>query len=675
MKRFLAFLCAFVVCTATFTACGSKDTDKKETTTTTTAVTTTKTDDENKKPDDNKEEEKPQIPEVVYPPVDQDLSGDASVLLSCESGIYSEEFTITLSAVNEGEEIYYTTDGSNPTTSETAIKYEGGEITITDRKNDENVVSAVDTTLISGNFNKLVVGDGGYVCNIKEPKNEDVDKCTVVRAVAKNAEGSYGAEGYATYFIGTMEEHIEGLKESCEAAGHDLAVISMSVNFDDFFGSERGIYVKGDIFDKAFQKGVKEEGLSAFYDAEKARSLDANYKQKGSAWEREARISFFEVGTDGVTEVLNQTCGVRVQGNYSRSDIQKGLRIYARDKYGAKNFKYAVFGEDYLNDSGEVMDKFKTLVLRAGGNCAFTAKFNDTFWQSLVTETACETKNSRPCVLYLNGEYWGLYVLEEDYSNDFFEDKHNVNKDDVVVYKGDAEALALGYKLDEGDLPEGETDETYYFHELLEFFENHSDLESDEDFNKFAEIVDTESVKDYFLIQCFINNKWDWPGKNWSMWKTTTENADNPYNDGRWRFMFYDMEFGGVMGGGEAGDNTIKNANYKDKGLLDMDTNNPAVLCFAYAMTNETFRNEFKAELEALPDGIMEKENALAKLQEFEDIYSPLYDQFFDRYEGTGSADDAVNGGYATVRCIRDFLQKRENNISRMVKYVEKILE
>jgi len=92
-------------------------------------------------------------------------------------------------------------------------------------------------------------------------------------------------------------------------------------------------------------------------------------------------------------------------------------------------------------------------------------------------------------------------------------------------------------------------------------------------------------------------------------------------------------------------------------------------------MTNETFRNEFKAELEALPDGIMEKENALAKLQEFEDIYSPLYDQFFDRYEGTGSADDAVNGGYATVRCIRDFLQKRENNISRMVKYVEKILE
>lgn len=673
MKRILAFICAVVMCGAAFTACNNNDSSKKETTTT---VTTTKMDDgDDKNPDkEDEEDQKPEQPDLVYPPVDQNLKEEPSVVLSAQSGIYPEEFNITLSAVNEGEEIYYTTDGSNPTTSETAVKYEGGEIEITDRKDAENVVSAVDTTLISGNFNQLVVGDGGYVCKIDEPKNEDVDKCTVVRAVAKKADGSFGAESYGTYFIGTMEEHIQGLKKSCEAAGQDLAVISMSVNYDDFFDSKIGIYVKGDIFDEAFQKAVKEQGVSSLYDAEIARKLDANYKQKGSLWEREARISFMEVNADGTTEVLNQTCGVRVQGNYSRSDLQKGLRIYARDKYGSKNFKYAVFGEDYLNDSGEVMDKFKTLVLRAGGNCAFTAKFNDTFWQSLVEETACETKKSRPCVLYLNGEYWGLYVLEEDYSDDYFEDLHGVNKDDVVVYKGDAEALALGYKLDEGELPEGEKNESYYFEELINFFATHPDAKSEENFEELSKLVDMESVKDYFLVQCFINNKWDWPGKNWSMWKTTTVNGDNPYNDGRWRFMLYDIEFGGVMGGGEAADNTVKNANYKDKGLLDMDTSNPAVLCFAYAMTNEGFRNQFCDELSALSEGMMEKENALSKLQEFEDIYSPLYGQFFDRYKGTGTANDAVNGGYASVKCIREFLQKRENNISRMVKYIEKTL-
>lgn len=656
MKRFLALLCAITLCASAFSGC--KKGDEKQTTTTTTAQNT----------QDNADDG-----ESDYPPVDQNLQDEPSVVLSQESGIYAESFSLSMTAVDENAEIYYTTDGSNPTTSETAIKYEG-EIQISDRKGDKNVVSAVSTSEISGNFNELSLSDGGYVCKIENPTDESVDKCTVVRAVAKNSDGSFGAENSATYFIGTMEEHIQGLSESCQASGMDLAVISLSVNFDDFFGEENGIYVKGNIFDEAFNAYMTENGAGSLYDAEVARKLDANYKQRGRAWERETRLVMLECNANGVTEVLNQTCGVRVQGNYSRSDIQKGLRLYARDDYGKKNFKYAVFGEDYKNSDGETMDKFKKLVLRAGGNCAFNAKFNDTFWQSLAESTDCETKQSRPCVVYLNGEYWGLYVLEEDYDNDHFEEKYGVEKDDVIVYKGDAEALEIGYKLDEGELPEGETDESYYFNELLNFISKHKNLSNQSDFDEFAKIVDTESVKDYFLVQCFINNKWDWPGKNWSMWKTANVDPSNPYADGKWRLMFYDLDFGGVNGSGEARDNTVQNANYKEKGLLDMDTKNPAVLSFALLMTNETFRNEFCDEMTALPEGIMEKDNALAVLEKFEGTYSPLYDQFFARYKGTNTTEDAVNGGYASVKCLREFLEKRENNLKLMTKYIERIL-
>ena len=348
-------------------------------------------------------------------------------------------------------------------------------------------------------------------------------------------------------------------------------------------------------------------------------------------------------------------------------------KVYARTDYGENNFDYAVFGEDYLNVNGEVMDKYDTLVLRNGGNCAFTAKFNDTYWQSLVEEMACATQKSRPCVVYLNGEYWGLYILQEDYTNDYMEDYYGVNKDDVIIYKGDAEALELGYKLDEGDLPEGVKDETYYFHELFDFFETHSDLESEEDYNEFIKLVDPQSVMDYFAVQSWIDNKWDWPGKNWSMWKTIT-NDNTTYGDSRWRLMFYDIEFGGVCGEGDARNNTIKNANYKDKGLLDMNTDNPAVLCFAYLMTNDKFADEFCAKLSGLSEGCFEKQHALERLQLFEDTYGPLYEQFFDRYEGTGTADEAINGGYATAKCIRDFLEKREDNIDRMIKFCEKTL-
>ena len=614
---------------------------------------------------------------------DVELNEDGSELLSHVSGVYPEPFELVLGTGGtnaqsgtgantsaQAGKIYYTLDGSDPANSDTAMLYTG-PITITDRKGDANVVSAVDPLLISGNFNQPNPAGYAFTCKVDAPTDDAVDKCTVVRAVVKTSDGTYEKASCGTYFIGTTEEHIQGLKESCEAAGTTLAVIHISMDYDDLFDSERGIYVKGEIFEKALGS-ILTTGKKV-KDGETARSLDANYKQRGREWERNAHVTMFEMAPEGAVQVLNQDCGIRVQGNYSRSDLQKGLRLYARADYGNKNFKYAVFGEEYKNDEGETMDKFKKLILRAGGNCAFTSKFNDAFWQSLVRDTAVETKQSRPCVVYINGEYWGLYVLEEDYTDDYFEDVHGVNKDDVVVYKGDAESYKIGYELDEGEIPEGEQVD-YYFKDLLAFFDTHDNLKSQEDYDEFVKLVDPDSVLDYFAVQSWINNKWDWPGKNWSMWRTTTVDESNPYGDGRWRLMFYDVEFGGVSGKGDARTNTIKEDNYKTYGLLDMDTDNPAVLCFAYLMTNEDFQNRFYDRLLGLSEGNFAQDKALARLEEFEAIYGPLYEQFFERYPGTGNAKEALNGGYATARCIRDFLNDRENHIQKMVDWCEKIL-
>lgn len=602
-------------------------------------------------------------------PPETEAAAPAEFTFSADSGIFPENFTLTI-GVPDGYTVRYTTDGSDPATSNTAAVYTDG-IPISDRKQDKNVVSAVEPLLISGNFNRPTVSKDDFFCVAGAPEDSAVDKCTVIRAALVDNSGTVISTKSATYFIGTTEDHIQGLAESCSASGTSLAVISISMNFDDLFNSTTGIYVKGDIFEESLLQYLQYH--DRITDAETARSLDANYKQRGREWEREATITLFEFTPEGATAVLTQDCGIRIQGNYSRSDLQKGLRLYARSEYGESKFRYAIFGEDYVNDAGEVMDSFDTLVLRAGGNCAFTAKFNDTYWQSLLHDTNCETKHSRPCVVYLNGEYWGLYVLEEDYTDDFMADVHGVNKDNVVIYKGDAETYEIGYKLDEGEIPAGE-EEDYYFRELLDFFSTHESLASEADYEAFCRLVDPESVMDYFAVQCWINNKWDWPGKNWSMWRTTQVEEGNPYGDGRWRFMFYDMEFGGVSGNSDAYTNTIKEDNYKPNGLLDMDTDNPAVLCFAYLMTNEGFREAFYVRLTGLSEGVFQRDAALAALQEMEDSYAPLYDQFFARYPGTGNSRNAVSGGYASIQCIRDFLEKRAENIQKMINYCEKIL-
>lgn len=593
------------------------------------------------------------------------------VNFSTASGAYEEAFSLALTAGTE-DTIYYTLDGSNPADSQNdKRKKYTAPIPITDRKGDANVLSAIDPAA----FDSANVGwdntNKKFYSKVAAPADNEVDKATVIRAVAQDGAGAYSAVKTNTYFVGEMTEHIRGIEESCQASGMDLAIMSITVQQEDFFDSEKGIYVHGDIFDKALEEYLKTGWISEQNAVDVARGLDANYKQKGKTWERQAHIDYFESNGAATKCRLQQDCGIRVQGNYSRSDLQKGMRLYARADYGEKNFKYAFFGDTAKDDAGKTINKYKKITLRNGGNCAFTTKCSDAYWQSLIRDLDCETQASRVCVVYLNGEYWGLYILQEDYDDSYFEQTHGVNKDYVVLYKGDAESAALGYKLDEGELPAGITDESYYFKDLLEFFQTHTDLKSKQDYDEFSKLVDVESVRDYFAVNIWINNKWDWPGKNWSVWKVAEPDSTNPYADGRWRFCFYDLDFGGVSGADDAKTNTIKEDNYKEKGLLDMNTGNPIVLMYAYLMTNQDFREDFAGKLQELTDNQFKAAAAVAACEVYRDTYKPLYDQYFTRF-GTGSANDAIYGGYASFACITGFIKNRAKAIPAMLSWVDK---
>ena len=265
----------------------------------------------------------------------------------------------------------------------------------------------------------------------------------------------------------------------------------------------------------------------------------------------------------------------------------------------------------------------------------------------------------------------GLYILQENYSDNFFSNKYGVKDTDVVLYKGDAEQYASGYKLDIGDAPEDAQNDGYYFSELNAFFRKHRDLSDDADLKEFEKLVDTESVLDYFAVEVWLNNKWDWPGKNWSMWKTITTDKSNEYNDGRWRMCLYDLDFGGVSGESDAYANTVAEDNYKPDGLLDFSTNNPAVLCFASLMTNKSARESFEKKLNDLSNKNFERTSAIESLDRFNNTYSPLFDQFYERYPGSGNTDNAVNGGYGSYQCIKGFLEYRADNVQTMIDFIE----
>ncbi len=104
-------------------------------------------------------------------------------VFSINGGLYDSEFQLTLSDIN-GNEIYYTTDGSDPRTSDTAKLY-NESIRIYNNTNEPNVYSAIkDITL-----------------NNYTPTSNNVEKGIVIRAVSKNPDGKFSNIEHNSYFV------------------------------------------------------------------------------------------------------------------------------------------------------------------------------------------------------------------------------------------------------------------------------------------------------------------------------------------------------------------------------------------------------------------------------------------------------------------------------------------
>lgn len=186
------------------------------------------------------------------------------------SGFYPENFELMLFSFNPTAKIYYTKDGSDPLTSETATLYTT-PIQINDHSKDPNIYSEyqADDTAQS-----ICRGNG-----FKKPEF-NVDKAMVIRAVAKADEGVSEVVS-ETYFITTGD-----LKKY-----QDLTVISLVTDPKNLFDPDIGIYVVGNQFFE-WQKSEDYDPKKSVYDTDNK----CNYFSKGKEWERPAKITVYNKG-------------------------------------------------------------------------------------------------------------------------------------------------------------------------------------------------------------------------------------------------------------------------------------------------------------------------------------------------------------------------------------------
>ena len=433
-------------------------------------------------------------------------------VFSKDSGFYASGFQLTLSAP-QGCTIYYTTDGSDPTT---ASERYSGAIQVYDKSDEENVYAA--KTGISN----------GYT-----PPSEPVDKAMIVRAIAVDAQGNISNIATKSYFIGyTNSDFVTQMR-----------VISLVTDPDNLFDYEKGIYVYGKVYDD-WKSSPEYSPMAREWEQ------PANFTQSGKAWERPAHITVFESGT----ATYSTDVGIRIHGGATRTASQKSFNLYARADYGDTRIRYDFFNGELKNTKGKVIDTFEKLTLRNGGNDS-TTKIRDRLNQEAVSDRAYGTQAQTECVVFLDGEFWGAYNIVEKIGKEYISDHYKVKEDTVCMIKND-------------ELSDG-SDQGLADYESLKALAN-TDFSSKAAYENFCKLVDAESYAQYMATELIVGNS-DFGDNNYALWKTETVDSSKQYADGKWRFILFDTEYGqGLYGQSNANTNTFQTLRQKNKWITNL---------------------------------------------------------------------------------------------------------
>lgn len=436
---------------------------------------------------------------------------------------------------------------------------------------------------------------------------------TVIRAIAVDSSGRTSDVTTATYFIG------EDISEKYD----NVSVMSVVIDPDDLYDDETGIYVAGNVFSK-----WRKSNPTATLDG----STPANFNQRGSEWERDAHIDYFE--ETALSFAVD--CGVRIHGGWSRNSQQKSLKFYMRSEYGDSTLEYDLFENNTAEYSGSEIMSYRKFVLRNGGNDSFSLTFKDPWTQSLVTGYNFATQADELVICFLNGEYWGVYTLNEIYDDNYVEPHYGVPSDDVIMMKA-------------GELEEGEDGEESLLSDAMKYITSH-DMSNEKYYEEACELFDMSSFADYMAVEIYIGNQ-DWLWGNWACWRSrSTDQIDSTYQDGKWRFMLYDTEYS--MDLYNAG------ADYKSDNLASLLSGDGYFAGMLKSLLeNDNFLEMFVVAMEKTANIAFNSETASEALDDYYDTYSPYLSQHFKRYIGWQS----LNGIKNNVKGWKSWLENRED--------------
>ena len=362
----------------------------------------------------------------------------------------------------------------------------------------------------------------------------------------------------------------------------ELPVVSLTSDPYNLFDYNYGIYVMGPNADTV---NVPFQG--------------ANFWQ---GWERPANIEYFDPNGNLGFETPSS---IAIQGNYSKAWPQRGFAVKTKENYKGETIDYPLFPDKPF------VTQYKSFNIRNAGSDWNKAHMRDRFNQKNAQKsTSLEIMDGRPCVLFINGDYWGVYELREKQDKDYIENNSGIPADKIDFLQFD------------GSIIEGSNTAFLSMSNWI----GSNDMSIAANYNTAKSLLDVENFCDYFITETYILNI-DWLGSytnNIKFWR-----PNNPV--GKWRYVLWDTDlslgFATAWGGAVSTD------------FLDIAINpvtvNPHSTMLSGLLANSEFKNYFVDRYADLMNTIFLPSTMQQNADAMHDEMLPEMPRHFTRWGGS----------------------------------------
>ncbi len=363
----------------------------------------------------------------------------------------------------------------------------------------------------------------------------------------------------------------------------------------------------------------------------------------GNQINTEVAVEYFD-GSRTLRAEVTGMCAMHDAAAWGYS--QRGVDFTAFDEHG---YDHGLQHRLFPQKNREV---YEQLVLKAAGNDNYpfeqgSAHIRDAFVQTLSQEgnLHLDEETYKPCLLFVNGKYWGVYEMREKVAApDFTRFYYNQDEYDLQFLKTDGATVALY----------GGTQAQTDWNDLVNFITT-SDMSIQANFDVVDSLLDVKSFADYFILNSFVVNK-DWLDRNTGWWRGL-----NPDGEARkWRYALFDFDatFGHYTNHTGIPDESASAApcfpeilgNPGSQGHTDM---------LIHLRQNPDFNDYFINRYIDLTNTVLSCENMQALLDRLVEDIEPEMARHFTRW-GSGT----VTQWEQNVQALRDFIDARCVSIS-----------